>query len=485
LEAGRPQSWAARTLEGAQRGLAPIDAWMVHHIHAGRIRAGRVRDWRRVFYRSLIRSTRGHLENSVVWLRRAMSQPTRDMVALALSTVLVAGCDRRTGSIAQQSVRRDSAGIEVVDNAVHGSNGTPAWILSERPRLTLTVGSDPRFAMSDVSAAFKLDDGHVVLAATRQPQVLLFSPDGQLVRRIGRVGSGPGEFQRLDLVQRYRGDSILVFEGAFTRRLSVFAANGSLGRTWIPPGSDEVGQFLVPMSTLSNGSLLTRTINVLRPADPPRVERPNSVLAVIPLGGNQPMRFAKYSDTKRFAGRGAMLAELFFTPQIVTAASPGRIVIGTTDIGAFDVFGLDGRHIRRVTWTPDPWHVELSDIERERQKRIASMRELFGNAPQLQEKYIDGALIPLMATMPMPTTFPAFGALISDAEGNVVALPYGPSGRCQNQPAHVFDSTGRLVGRLEIPKGLCLTDLGRGYAIGVRLDSLDLARVEVYELLRR
>jgi hypothetical protein len=60
---------------------------------------------------------------------------------------------------------------------------------------------------------------------------------GQLQRRLGRAGNGPGEFQYGAFVRYWRGDSVLTFSPS-TRRWMLFGLEGTLVREW-PLGEGE------------------------------------------------------------------------------------------------------------------------------------------------------------------------------------------------------------------------------------------------------
>lgn len=62
------------------------------------------------------------------------------------------------------------------------------------------------------------------------PYFWVFSPDGQVVRRIGRDGEGPGEFRAASGVVIDGGDSIRVFDSRL-RRMTVFSPDLRMVRT--------------------------------------------------------------------------------------------------------------------------------------------------------------------------------------------------------------------------------------------------------------
>jgi hypothetical protein len=87
-----------------------------------------------------------------------------------------------------------------------------------RPVATLRSPSgDPGFP-GPIPLAFAAN-GRIV--GRHANQVLIFESDGTLIRRVGRRGGGPGEFQMLNFAELTPGDSIIAFDRS-PRRVTVF-----------------------------------------------------------------------------------------------------------------------------------------------------------------------------------------------------------------------------------------------------------------------
>jgi hypothetical protein len=107
-------------------------------------------------------------------------------------------------------VRRDSAGIEIVEVWPAAIEALPVWRLAAGPALTIgrVEGEEP-YLLSRVLEGVLLEDGGVVIAdgygeGAASGKIRWFDADGVFVRRGGRVGEGPGEFQFPQLVERGR-----------------------------------------------------------------------------------------------------------------------------------------------------------------------------------------------------------------------------------------------------------------------------------------
>lgn len=90
-----------------------------------------------------------------------------------------------------------------------------------------TIGSDgDEGALSSMPESMVQDSaGHFLLALPSGPAaelVGIYDSGGRFVGRIGRMGSGPGEYQRPDLLLRDAHDSIFIFDNA-QRRMTVLS----------------------------------------------------------------------------------------------------------------------------------------------------------------------------------------------------------------------------------------------------------------------
>jgi len=69
------------------------------------------------------------------------------------------------------------------------------------------------------------DNGNVVLADQNGPRLLFLDAQGNLRKTLAKKGSGPGEFQRIDMVCRTK-DGLAVWDG-LNRRLTLLSASGT------------------------------------------------------------------------------------------------------------------------------------------------------------------------------------------------------------------------------------------------------------------
>lgn len=114
------------------------------------------------------------------------------------------------------------------------------------------VGSDADASFGFVTAVRVLGSGDRILVAEVGPRVTIWSPDGSLVRNVGRPGEGPGEFGPSISVQLHdRG-----FHVTDNRRFTSFSSDGTLIGTVPFPPHPAGGYALGRRALLAGGSVL-------------------------------------------------------------------------------------------------------------------------------------------------------------------------------------------------------------------------------------
>ena len=78
---------------------------------------------------------------------------------------------------------------------------------------------------------------------------------------------------------------------------------------------------------------------------------------------------------------------------------------------------------------------------------------------------------------------PAHGALFADALGYLYVEDYRLPGE-EVPTFNVFDPQGRLTGRLQLPAGLQVLEVGEDYLLGLYRDELDVEYLRLYALER-
>jgi hypothetical protein len=118
----------------------------------------------------------------------------------------------------------------------------------------------------NITASALLSGSRGAVGSSGNHEIVVLGSDGRLHWRRGRQGRGPGEFQSIDGVTTYRGDSVAVVDGRL-RRVSVFSSAGVLGRVFdlprLPAGSSVTG-----LHQFTDGTLVLGTLRGRMPGDP-------------------------------------------------------------------------------------------------------------------------------------------------------------------------------------------------------------------------
>jgi len=380
----------------------------------------------------------------------------------------------------------DSTGVQIVENVAPAWASSGGWQLAPHPEVSIGFDEAAASGPTDVVGAVRLASGHIVVASAEAVQLEEYDAQGRAIRTIGRRGKGPGEFGAISLLWRTAGDSLLVFEGGMTRQFVLFDSGGRFARAWGAFSADSGMHWLMPIAPLPDGSIAMRAMNVITPSPTVVVERPLSTLGVFDGQWRLQRRLGRFADTKRFRGPGRMLGELFFSPETRFAFGDTAWYAGDSERAEVRAYSTRDALVRIVRWPAKQVRVRPNQIAMEQERRIEEERRIFSNVPRLQRLVIDGGLRPLFQQMPYPERWPEFGELVVDGDANLWALDYPGSGAdtTRGRSADVFDPAGRWMGAVRFPPRFRPLDIGRDYVLGVRVDDLDVPRVELYRLTK-
>src|SRR5690606_28409045 len=123
------------------------------------------------------------------------------------------------------SVRRDSAGITIVENSGPAWQPGEEWRVDSTPLFAIApdAGEDAEFQI--IMGVTRLSDGRVIALDRRAPSVRAFLPAGERAWTAVREGAGPGEVRQPIFLQRLYGDSVAI-EAASPLRSLVLTSDG-------------------------------------------------------------------------------------------------------------------------------------------------------------------------------------------------------------------------------------------------------------------
>ncbi len=377
----------------------------------------------------------------------------------------------RDGAPSPATVTRDSAGIQIVENARPADGSRLPWRIGPEPAASIGVleGEEP-YMLHRVMDGTKLPDGRIVVANNGTHELRVFDAAGTHLANWGGRGEGPGEFLELWQIERWPGDSIAAW---YAPRLgmSVFDSDGNYGRTfWL----EEVSERFIFGAPAADGSVLAihnpeggdTLIVQLRDAE----GRVRSSLGTHP--GGEPFR--KTVDGRR------MLFWTILGRDPVWAPWGDRVAIGHTqryEIRAFRADGSLERIVRRDLVRRVPAQADIeADIE---------MRLPIYGLSEAEADAVRAEAMPRYEGVPVADYLPAFASIMVDEVSHLWIEEY--ESVTDDFPMRlwtVFDPEGRVLGFFETPKDWRIFEVGEDYIlVGVR-DELGVEGVEVWPLER-
>lgn len=317
------------------------------------------------------------------------------------------------------------------------AEGNTVWaVLTEEPIVELGADpTDPDQQFDGITGLVRMTDGRIAVA-DRSLQVRFFDPEGELLAVRGRRGSGPGEFEMIAWLKPYRGDSLLLWDPRLNRA-TVLDGRGEFGRTLRIEADRRFPPIVLLEDRFSDGSLLAM-------AGPPNVEeRETGRWAVLPL--------------LHVSAAGEVSDAISDVPLHVCEAGEDDCAAQYKEYRAVWTAGGDGLHYAR----PDRWEILALDLDG---REVARTRGPPAEARRRGETDGTGDV-------------PAYTDLLLDPDGRLWAKAGG-----EGDTWFVFDRSGEYAGRVEMPEGLEVHQVGADFVLGVERDDFDVEQVKLYGL---
>jgi hypothetical protein len=403
-------------------------------------------------------------------MNRGLERFARRAVQFSPFVVLVlTGCGPEVGVPAQPAGYsvEDSAGITIVLNTAPAWGEGEEWTLSSEPLLTIGRLNGPdEYLFYRANSAIRLEDGRVLVTNAGSQELRYYDAEGHFLHQVGGEGEGPGEFRSIGPVERFGPDSLAIFdyrllrytvldrEGAFGR---VFRLMERERRTPFPEGFFEDGSVLASVSLRPTGRETPMGVSREEVSFMRMDSEGAGVDSLATLAGNELFR-ADTDDGVRSLSRPH---GLHF--QAVTQGTSW--VYGGSESLEYLEFSQDGA---------------LSRIVRADIGRRAVPQEVVEDAESRYREMPNRRAAELWASIPFPEQLPAYDQFLMDLDGNLWVMHYS----VLDEPTRfsVFDRSGRWLGRLELPAGGGVTEIGCDYLLGIWTDELEVQTIRMYGL---
>ena len=410
---------------------------------------------------------------------------TRFLVVVAMAIIVACGgeSDLRRGVTV-----RDSAGIRIVENMAPSWDEVTAWRLSTDPSLDIGVAEgDPNYELFGVSSVVRLNDGRIAIA-NASSELRFFDQNGIYLRTVGRRGGGPGEFESISWVRRFRGDSLAVYDSRLNR-ISIFDGGGAFGRSANMQPRNDVPRPAV-VGVFEDGSLLSRggAYFAIGPIEEGLARDDAIVLRHAPNGGDPvtittvPGGEFLYTAWRGRVGGGRPL----FGREPYFVVVDDRFYVGVNDTYEIKSFTPAGK-LESIIRKHHDVRITSEDVDVLEQRRLEQVEDP-GMRREVRRAYDD---------IPTGGLMPAFGwpgwrwgalgrptqAIQADAARNLWVVDHNRPGIDRNSWT-VFDADGELLGSLTLPSGFWPSDIGSDYILGRWRDSLDVTHVQLYNIVK-
>lgn len=389
------------------------------------------------------------------------------VIAIAAASWACRGSDDSDRSY--EVVRRDSAGVEIVTNLVDVGL-LPVVGVAEDSELVIDSEESDSVILHWVSTAFWLPDGRIVVASRGSYRVYVFGADGSLLRSLGGEGEGPGELQAVQSVIPRGPDSLTVYDPNL-RRMTVFALDGSVGRTVDL-------SYLAPrrgwsrMHGLPDGYVLVGEAGLARQAGPGpyREEAPSYRLTI---EGDSVGSYGQFPGLESVQAEGLM-GPLPFGAMLQSGTRGDRLVIGTAEGPEIAEYGLDGRPVRLIRWPDLDRRVDEEDMADFVESNVAAL-------PDEQRE----AMRERVAGLPHAPRRPAYHGLVVTDDGEVWVGDYPGAAEVLSQEAGperhwlVIDAVGVTRRVIRTPAGFVPMSVREGRILGVHTDELGVETIRV------
>ena len=327
---------------------------------------------------------------------------------------------------------------------------------------TEVAASGPDAELTFVTALDADSHGRMYVANMFQQSVTVLAPDGRVLRRIGRMGSGPGEFRGVRDVQVLPGDSLLVYDPQLAR-VTVFAADSNR-----PAYSVDLADRLPGMPPFhltrapATGAYLAYFQARFAFGSGNGFELRRDSASLLNADGSARARIGSFAPAPFLVAGTSIAPNPFGRRTLVRLGARGRTLLVRTDSLGVRTYSPAGAAEGSFAYRYDPPPVTRADAGR----ALETMSE---QGKQMFETVLGDSL---------PARWPAVGDLRVDDRDRLWINLAGPL----DQPVEwaVFSPDGRYLRSVFLPPRTTLHAVRAGRAYADRVDATGVPRVVVF-----
>src|SRR5688572_28151677 len=384
---------------------------------------------------------------------------------------------------------RDSAGIQIVDNARPFLTTARAWRIDPSPLLTIggqSADADTMYELELVMGVTRLSDGRYAVGVQAASAVRFYDARGKSVGTAGRRGQGPGEFRQILNLRSMRGDTLLVTD---LGEVEIFTGDGK----FVAQGASRArgDRFVYPDLFLGDGSYIGRQYNDF--GAPPPAGRKRESLPVVHVsrdGTRMDTIGTVLMNEQVFDGRQQWGMGVAYSGYSAVAGDDQRIFLSSPTSTEIRQLDLNGKITRLIRQPHPPVKTSAEATQAYRAWYLAAPGENGRPMPEAMK----ARMSEMLDRTVFAEEFPAFANMIVDKTGHLWVQRYdyryelrtpGPS-RIQTMTVpsrwNVHDSEGRWLCVVELPARFTPVEIGTDYVAGLGRDIDDVEQVRVYRL---
>ena len=398
---------------------------------------------------------------------------------LAAISFFTAACASDAPSGLSMTVR-DSAGVTIVENSGAVPLDGGGWSVAAVPQLSIgAVEGDADYQLYGVAGAHRLADGRIAIVNAGTSELRLYDATGGYQGSFGQQGEGPGEFTSMRLVGVTGRDVIVLADAALRRLTTVHPDDGMLGNGLVDAA---VLPFLNPAGLFADGSaVFGGHFDVSRIMEMEEgLNRAPTVYRSCAPDGSLATDFGDFPGAAFFLEWAERNGRRNLNPYLIPF---GMLPQATVSADFFYFGGGDTYEIQ--AYAPSGELVRLIRLDREPIRTTEEDKRHY-----IEESVPDGVgeerameLRALFEHLPASATFPTHGQLKADALGYLWVEEYRLP-REETPVWQIFGPDGALAGRVSLPLGVGILEIGADYLLGIRFDDMDVEFVELYGLER-
>lgn len=351
----------------------------------------------------------------------------------------------------------DSAGVEITTNHHAIWDDASRWSTSDQPVVEIgSMDGDESTLFKRIGGALKLDNGTII--AADQTEVRMFDENGGFLKKHGRKGAGPGEYEYIRHIMSCQPEQFNVYDLHWQQSTYTNGGDYVDTRNVLPMGFSpytlactESGAFV---SSLWAPQTRELTIGLYDTETNMVVSHPGGTVdTVMTLSGGQRLGHEHGSSPHPMGTRTSI------------ATFGNRIYVSTGEAYEYRVYDLAGT-LLKVVRTPSMDQTITGD-----ELDAYALSEARARPPEQFDENLD-----LYRNIDMTDRFPAYRDMLIDARGNVW-LNHHVRPLDETNRWDVVNAAGEFLGTMEFGKDLSIVQVGDDFVLGHRINAEGVPQV--------